>query len=87
MTFERCAALFLCMSLITFFVYATDKKKARKGEWRIPEKLLLSLSFFGGSAGGYLGMWLFRHKIRKWYFHAVNLLGLAWQIALLLFLI
>ena len=52
----------------------------------IPEKVLLLLSFFGGAAGGLLGMLLFRHKTRHWYFWAVNFLGFAWQAAALVLL-
>ena len=74
---------FLCacgaMSLIAFICYGSDKGRARRGEWRIPEKVLLGLSFFGGSVGGLLGMNAFRHKTKHWYFWAVNLAGLVWQ--------
>ena len=49
---------------------------------RIPELSLLASAFLGGGTGALLGMLLFRHKIRKWYFWAVNILGLAVQIAL-----
>ena len=73
------------MSVIAFVAYAVDKNKARKGAWRIPEKVLLSLSFFGGAIGGYLAMHTVRHKTKKWYFHLVNLLGLIWQIVLLVY--
>ena len=74
------------ISLLTFLLYALDKWKAVQGAWRIPEKVLLGLSFFGGAAGGYLAMQIVRHKTRKWYFHLVNILGLIWQIALLVYL-
>ena len=79
--------LLIVISVITFIAYGVDKRKAIVGAWRIKESLLLGLSFFCGAAGGYLAMFLFRHKTRKGYFHAVNLLGLAWQIALLVFLV
>ena len=36
--------------------------------------------------GALEAMNLVRHKTKKWYFHAVNLLGLAWQLALLVYL-
>ena len=75
------AYLFI-ISWIAFFVYAVDKKKAVKNRRRVPEKTLLGLSFFGGAIGGYLAMYLVRHKTRKWYFHFVNVCGLLWQIAL-----
>lgn len=77
--------VYLCaigaISLVAFFLYASDKAKAKRGKWRIPEKVLLGFSFFGGAVGGTLAMFLFRHKTRHWYFWAVNFLGLAWQIA------
>lgn len=67
------------LSAAAFVLYGADKSKARRGAWRIPEKVLLGISFFGGAAGGLLGMVLFRHKTKHWYFWAVNLIGLAWQ--------
>ena len=77
----------LCViSLITLIFYGVDKVKAKKKAWRIAEKTLLCLSFFGGAIGGYIAMFLFRHKTKHWYFHAVNILGLVWQIAVLLWL-
>ena len=75
------------ISFLTFLLYAADKEKAKKNAWRIPEKTLLLLSFFGGAVGGYLAMNMVRHKTRKWYFHFVNIVGLIWQIALLAYLI
>jgi uncharacterized membrane protein YsdA (DUF1294 family) len=74
------------LSLTAFIAYAADKNKAKRGTWRIPEATLLSLSFFGGAVGGYLAMQTVRHKTKKWYFHFVNLLGLIWQAALLVYL-
>ena len=74
------------LSVVAFLLYATDKRKAKKKRWRIPEKTLLGIGFLGGAAGAILGMNLFRHKTKHWYFWAVNLLGLAWQIALLIYL-
>jgi uncharacterized membrane protein YsdA (DUF1294 family) len=73
---------YAAISFITFILYGADKSKARRGAWRIPEKVLLGFSFFGGAVGGLLGMNLFRHKTKHWYFWAVNVLGLVVQIAL-----
>ena len=75
------------MSVLALLAYVVDKVKAQRGAWRIPEKVLLSLSFFGGAMGGYLAMNTVRHKTRKWYFHLVNILGLIWQIILLVYLL
>jgi len=75
------------MSILTFVYYAVDKSRAKRNAWRASEKLLLSLSFFGGAIGGYMAMFVARHKTRKWYFHVVNLIGMGWQIALLIYLL
>lgn len=45
------------------FMY-TDKQKARRNRWRIPEATLLWTAALGGSLGSLLGMYLFRHKTR-----------------------
>ena len=74
------------ISFVTFIFYAVDKWKAKRGVWRISEKTLLLLSFFGGAAGGYLAMNMVRHKTKKWYFHFVNIVGIIWQVALLVYL-
>ena len=77
------------LSLIAFIAYGVDKKKAEKGKWRTKEKTLLLLSFLGGAFGGYPAMLIFRHKTKgeHWYFTAVNLLGLAIHITLMVLLI
>ncbi len=75
-------AAYAVVSIIAFCFYAADKKKAKKGAWRIPEKVLLGLGFLGGAIGALLGMKLLRHKTKHWYFWAVNIAGLLWQIAL-----
>ena len=75
-------AIIAFMSIVAFILYGVDKKKAQKGAWRIPEAVLLGWGFFGGSIGALFAMRVFRHKTKHWYFWAVNILGLAWQIAL-----
>ena len=45
-----------------------DKQKAKRGKWRIPEKTLFLLAIIGGSLGTTLGMNIFRHKTKHWYF-------------------
>ena len=72
------------ISLITLILYGADKSKAKRRAWRIPEKVLLGFSFLGGAVGGLLGMVLFRHKTKHWYFWCVNFVGLLWQIGLLI---
>ena len=70
------------MSVIAFFAYGADKRKAKKGAWRTPEAVLLGLGFFGGAVGALVGMKLFRHKTKHFYFWIINFLGLVAQAAL-----
>ena len=74
------------MSLAALILYGADKLKAKAGAWRISEAALLSVGFFGGALGALLGMKLWRHKTRHWYFWVVNIAGLLWQIAVLIVL-
>ena len=52
------------MNVITFIAYAADKAKAKRGAWRTPEAVLITLSFLFGSVGALLGMYLLRHKTK-----------------------
>ena len=70
------------INVITLILYKADKVKAKNHRLRIKESVLLSFGFFGGGAGALLGMRLFHHKTRHWYFWVVNILGLALTIAL-----
>ena len=74
------------MSVIAFFAYGSDKRKAKKKKWRTPEAVLLGLGFFGGAVGALLGMNLFRHKTKHFYFWVINFLGLAAQGALVYYI-
>lgn len=56
------------MNVAAFVMMGADKCRARKGRWRIPEKALFAAALAGGSAGAVLGMQIFRHKTRHWYF-------------------
>ena len=42
-----------------------DKRKAKKGSWRIPEKTLFIITALGGGIGTIAGMYTFRHKTQK----------------------
>jgi len=77
------------LSFVTFCMYGADKRKAKKGKWRTPEKVLLLASFLGGAYGGFLAMQLFRHKTtaEHWYFTAVNVLGLLLHTAAIVCLV
>ena len=71
------------LNVISFGLMAYDKRCARQGKWRVPERrLFLATACFGG-LGGVLGMKLLRHKTRHWYFKAFFPTLLIIQIALL----
>ncbi len=55
----------LSINLITFLAMYIDKRKAKKGKWRIKESTLFTLVLLGGGIGGIAGMYLFRHKNKK----------------------
>lgn len=77
-------AFVLVMNLISFILMAKDKKAARKGAWRVPEKTLFLVTACFGGLGGVLGMQLLRHKTKHWYFQLFFPLMLIVQIALLI---
>jgi len=61
----------ISINFITFFAYGYDKKAARKGAWRIPEKTLQGFAFVGGTLGAFIGQKTFRHKTKKSSFQLV----------------
>ena len=58
----------IVINLISLITMGVDKAKAQKRSWRIPESTLFVLALIGGSIGSIVGMHLFRHKTRHWYF-------------------
>ena len=55
---------YICVNVRAFILYGLDKKYAREGRWRIPEKTLLGIALIGGAAGAWIGMQTFRHKTK-----------------------
>lgn len=58
--------LFWC--LVGFILMGLDKYQARRGRWRVPERVFLGVSLIGGSPGVAAGMVHFRHKTRHFWF-------------------
>ena len=82
-------AVLAIMSVITFFFYLVDKRRAIRGRWRIKEAVLLGLSLFGGAIGGFTAMKVCRHKTSRehWYFTAGNVLFIVLQVAAAIWLL
>ena len=77
------AAVLAVLNLISFCLMAYDKRLAKTGKRRVPEKtLFLAAACFGG-LGGVLGMTLCRHKTKHCYFKLFFPLFLIVQIGLL----
>lgn len=55
-------------NIIGFGIMGLDKWKAKKHAFRIPESTLFIIAIIGGSLGSIIGMHLFHHKTRHWYF-------------------
>ncbi|MGQ7273079.1 DUF1294 domain-containing protein [Marinobacter sp. V034] len=76
---------YLAASVVTFCVYAWDKRAARRDAWRIQENTLHILALIGGWPGAALAHQLLRHKSSKrafrnvfWLTVIVNCAGLIW---------
>ncbi|MDO4452607.1 MAG: DUF1294 domain-containing protein [Lachnospiraceae bacterium] len=74
----------LFINVIAFFIYGIDKRRARKGQWRISENTLLGVALLGGSVGALFGMSVFHHKTRKKKFNVGVPMILVMQVAILL---
>ena len=55
----------LIINLIGFFIMWWDKRQAKMGNWRTPEKTLFMITLLGGGFGTIAGMYKFRHKTKK----------------------
>ncbi|WP_122053372.1 DUF1294 domain-containing protein [Vibrio sp. Evd11] len=78
---------YLVTGLVTFFVYAKDKRAAINGSWRVPEKTLHILSAAGGWLGALIAQDKLRHKTQKqpfrsiyWLTVAVNIAAFVWTL-------
>ena len=58
----------LLINIAAFALFGADKRKARRNAWRISEKALFLSAVLGGSLGAMIGMRVFHHKTKHWYF-------------------
>jgi len=69
---------YAAVSVLAFFLYWADKRKARADSWRTPENVLHAVELAGGWPGALVAQQVFRHKTRK-----VSFQVLFWMIVLL----
>jgi len=75
------------INTVAFMLMGFDKRRARQGAWRIPEKTLFGSALLGGSIGAIAGMQVFRHKTKHLSFQIGMPAILILQIALGIFLV
>lgn len=75
--------ILLVTNLYAFLLMRHDKQCAIKNQWRVPEKKLFIAAGCFGALGGVLGMKVFRHKTKHWYFQVFFPAMLVAQAALL----
>ena len=56
------------VNLGSFCLMGIDKRRAKRQAWRVPEARLFLVALLGGSIGSIVGMRVFRHKTKHWYF-------------------
>ena len=76
-------AIIAIPNIASFALMGHDKRCARQGKWRIPEKTLFLVTACFGGLGGVLGMKVFHHKTQHWYFKVFFPVLLIVQIFLL----
>ncbi len=68
----------LAACAVSASLYATDKRRAVSGGWRIPEKRLHLIDVLGGWPGGWIARRRLRHKTSK-----IPFVVVFWMTALL----
>lgn len=81
-------AYFALITIVAFALMGIDKRKAKKGAFRISEASLFIAALLGGSIGSVAGMLVFHHKTNHWYFQAfMPLIALVQMTAVLIWAI
>lgn len=64
-SYAAVAAGIAAVNLLTYALYARDKRASREGGWRVPEATLLMLALLGGSPAALVASRRLRHKTKK----------------------
>ena len=69
------------INVVGLFICIYDKWASKNKLRRISERMLFLVSFLGGCFGFGCGMYMVRHKTRKWYFkYLIPLIGVLWLV-------
>ncbi len=81
--------VYLVMSVLTYVIYAADKRAAEHGRWRTPENTLHMMALAGGWPGALMAQSHLRHKSKKqpfktllWLTIVLNVAGFIWAFSL-----
>ena len=86
--FDYILAIYLVIiNIIAFALMGIDKKRARNKEWRISEAALFITALLFGSLGSNIGMRVFHHKTKHWYFVIFMPLIMVVQVVILAFVL
>lgn len=77
----------LIWNLLVFAVFGIDKYLAKQDLRRVPERVLMLLSFLGGGTGALSAMYTFRHKTQKTIFKIMIPITAVISLALLVTLL
>ena len=77
---------YVMLGLITYLMYAKDKRAAQRDDWRTPESTLHLLSMLGGWVGAMMAQTYLRHKSQKPEFRMTYYLTVVINLAGLLFI-
>ena len=80
------AGFLIVINIIGFALMGIDKRRAQRSAFRIPEATLFAVAIIGGSLGSIIGMRLFHHKTKHWYFKFGMPLILLLQVAVIILL-
>lgn len=54
----------LLINSLGILIFKIDKQRAFRNKWRIPERSLWLVAYFGGALGCWIGMKRYRHKTK-----------------------
>lgn len=82
--FDLLLSWLIAITAVTFAAYGYDKSIAGSDKVRVPERVLLGLTFAGGTIGALIGMRVFHHKTIKESFRRKFWAVVALQIVIVL---